>query len=136
MPRKPNILLVTTDHMRWDTITGRSVCNTPNVNRLASQGIVFDRSYTPVSLCCPARAMLISGAYPWHNGVYHQVHVPMSLSPDMAADVETYSQRLNGAGYRLVYVGKWHASRERGPLDFGFHQMRAPVEMTLTPEAR
>ena len=72
--RRPNILLITSDHTRWDTIAGRSVCRTPHMNRLAEEGVLFDRSYTPISLCCPARAMLVSGAYPWHNGVYHQVH--------------------------------------------------------------
>jgi arylsulfatase A-like enzyme len=122
--------------MRWDTIAGRSICRTPNVNRLVEQGITFERSYTPVPICCPARAALLSGAYPWHNGVYHQVHVPMSLNPDMAPEVQTFSQRLTDAGYRLGYVGKWHASRLRGPLDFGYHEYRAPVQSTLVPEAK
>jgi arylsulfatase A-like enzyme len=136
MPRRPNILLITADQMRWDAICGRSICRTPNVNRLAGQGLSFDRSYTPVSLCCPARAMLLSGAYPWHNGVYHQVHVPMSLSPDMAAGVQTYPQRLSDAGYRCGYVGKWHASRLRGPLDFGYDVMAAPVQFCVTAECK
>lgn len=136
MSDRPNILLITADQMRWDTICGRSICQTPNINQLVDEGIRFDRSYTPVSLCCPARAMLISGAYPWHNGVYHQVHVPQSLSPDMTSDVQTYSQRLSDAGYRLGYVGKWHASRFRGPLDFGYHVMRAPIQFCVTPECK
>jgi arylsulfatase A-like enzyme len=136
MTAPPNILLITGDHMRWDTIAGRSICRTPNVNRLVEQGITFERSYTPVPICCPARAALLSGAYPWHNGVYHQVHVPMSLNPDMAPEVQTFSQRLTDAGYRLGYVGKWHASRLRGPLDFGYHEYRAPVQSTLVPEAK
>jgi len=58
VPDRPNILLITTDQMRWDTISGRSVCRTPNVNRLAEGGVRFERSYTPVSLCCPARTIL------------------------------------------------------------------------------
>lgn len=136
MPDRPNILLITADQMRWDAVCGRSVCRTPNLNRLAEGGLRFERSYTPVPLCCPARAMLLSGAYPWHNGVYHQVHVPMSLNPDMARDVETYPRRLRDAGYRLVYIGKWHASRTRGPLDFGYHEMRAPAEFCVVPECR
>jgi arylsulfatase A-like enzyme len=134
-PGPPNILLITGDHMRWDTIAGRSVCRTPHVNALVAEGLCFERAYTPVPICCPARAALLTGAYPWHNGVYHQVHVPMSLNPDLAPDVETFSQRLRQVGYRLGYVGKWHASRLRGPLDFGYHEYRAPVQVTLTPEA-
>jgi arylsulfatase A-like enzyme len=80
--------------------------------------------------------MLLTGAYPWHNGVYHQVHVPMSLNPDMAPDVTTYSQILRGSGYRAGYVGKWHASRMRGPLDFGYEFWRAPIQACLTGEAK
>ncbi|MGC9318289.1 MAG: sulfatase-like hydrolase/transferase [Armatimonadota bacterium] len=126
MADRPNILLVTADHMNWDTICGRSICRTPHINRLAEEGVSFERSYTPVSICCPTRAMLVSGAYPWHNGVYNQVHVPEAVSRDMHEDVATYSQHLREAGYRLGYVGKWHASFERGPLDFGYHSLRAP----------
>ena len=72
--------------------------------------MLFERSYTPSAVCCPARAMLFSGAYHWHNGVYNQVHSPPSVHRDMNPDVVLYSQRLRDAGYRLGYVGKWHAS--------------------------
>jgi len=124
MPDRPNILLITGDHLNWNAICNRSICRTPNMNRLADEGLRFERSYTAVSLCCPSRAMLLSGAYPWHNGVYNQVHVPESVHPDMFEDVQTYPQRLADAGYRLGYVGKWHASWLRGPSDFGYHVMR------------
>ncbi len=124
--KKPNILLITGDHLNWNTICDRSVCRMPNVNRLAKEGLRFERSYTPISLCCPARAMLLTGAYPWHNGVFNQVHVPESMHPDMFADAVTYSQRLVEAGYRAAYAGKWHASSLRGPADFGYEEV--PLE--------
>jgi len=124
MAETPNILLITADHMGWSTICGRSVCRTPNLNRLAQEGLRFDRSYTAVSVCCPSRAMLLSGAYPWHNGVFNQVHVKEAVRRDMFPDVVTYPRRLRDAGYRLGYVGKWHASALRGPMDFGYDVMR------------
>ncbi len=127
MADRPNILLITGDHIRWDTIVDRSVCRTPNINRLAREGITFDRSYTPISLCCPARAALLTGAFPWHNGVYHQVHVPMSLNPDLAPDARAYAQNLKASGYRTGYIGKWHASRERCPMDMGYDFWKAPI---------
>ena len=120
MAEKPNILLITADHLDWHTICNRSECKTPRMTRFAEQGISFERSYTPISLCCPARAMLLSGAYPWHNGVFNQVHVPESTHPDMFPDVITYSHRLGDVGYERAYVGKWHASQVRGPEDFGY----------------
>jgi len=123
---RPNILLITGDHLDWNTICGRSVCRTPNMTRLAGQGLRFERSYTAVSLCCPARAMLLSGAYGWHNGVFNQVHVPESVHPDMFPDVVTYPRLLRDAGYETGYVGKWHASTLRGPRDFGYREF--PVQ--------
>ena len=78
----------------------------PNLDRLAKSGMLFERSYTPSAVCCPARAMLLSGAYHWHNGVYNQVHSAPSVHRDMFPDVVLYSQRLREAGYTLGYVGK------------------------------
>ncbi len=122
---RPNILHIMTDQQQWATILGRSECHTPNLDRLARQGMTFERSYTPSAVCCPARAMMLSGAYHWHNGVFNQVHSPPSVHRDMYPDVVLYSQRLRDAGYRLGYTGKWHASFLRTPLDFGFHEVAA-----------
>ena len=123
-PRKrPNILHIMSDQQQWATIAGRSECRTPNLDRLAKSGMLFERSYTPSAVCCPARAMLLSGAYHWHNGVYNQVHSAPSVHRDMFDDVVLYSQRLRDAGYGLGYVGKWHASWTRGPLEFGFQEV-------------
>ncbi len=119
---RPNILHIMSDQQQWATIAGRSACRTPNLDRLAREGMLFERSYTPCAVCCPARAMILSGAYHWHNGVFNQVHSAPSVHRDMYPEVVLYSQRLRDAGYRLGYVGKWHASWERGPLEFGFHE--------------
>ena len=74
--RRPNILHIMTDQQQWATIAGRSGCRTPNYRPAGTRGLLFERSYTPSAVCCPARAMLLSGAYHWHNGVYNQVHSP------------------------------------------------------------
>ncbi len=126
MTTRPNILLFVSDQQQWQTICGRSPARSPHINRLAAEGMRFERPYATVALCCPSRATLISGQFPWHNGIFNQVHVPERMRGDMVPDVQTYSQKLRAAGYRLGYVGKWHASWERTPLDFGFHDLRAP----------
>ncbi len=120
--RRPNILHIMSDQQQWATIAGRSECRTPNLNRLAAGGMLFERAYTPSAVCCPARAIILSGAYHWHNGVYNQIHSSPSVHRDMNPDVVLYSQRLRDAGYHLGYVGKWHASWVRTPFDFGFHE--------------
>jgi arylsulfatase A-like enzyme len=140
--QRPNILHIQTDQQQWATIAGRSECRTPNLNRLASQGMLFERSYTPSAVCCPSRAMTLSGAYHWHNGVYNQIHSAPSVKRDLDADVVLYSQRLREAGYRLGYVGKWHCSWVRTPADFGFHELadvagcdpRALAKLDLNPD--
>lgn len=129
-----NILWITTDHQQWRTIAGRSSCRTPNIQRLVDDGLLLDRSYTPALVCCPARAMWMTGAYPWHNGVHTQVHSAPSLTRDFYPDVVTYSQRLHEAGFRQGMVGKWHASYLRTPLDFGFDDVAWPVG--YGPDAR
>jgi choline-sulfatase len=123
--QQPNILHIMTDQQQWATIAGRSQCRTPNLSRLAGEGLLFERSYTPSAVCCPARAMILSGAYHWHNGVFNQIHSAPSVHRDMFPDVVLYSQRLRDAGYKLGYTGKWHASWNRTPLDFGFHEISA-----------
>jgi arylsulfatase A-like enzyme len=122
----PNILHIMVDQMQAAVIAGRSACRTPHINRLAAGGVLFERSYTPSAVCCPARAMLISGAYHWHNGVFNQVHSSPAVSRSMFPDVVTYSARLRDAGYRQGFVGKWHADYTRTPLDFGFDEIAAP----------
>jgi len=124
--KRPNILLFVTDQQQARTICNQSPCNTPNINRLAAEGIRFDRAYATVALCCPSRAALISGQYPFHNGILNQVHVPERTRWDMEPGVMTYSQQLRDAGYHLGYVGKWHASWKRSPLHVGFHDLHAP----------
>ena len=118
------------DQLQWQAVARRSLCRMPNVQRIVDRGLLFNRAYTPSAICCPARAMLLSGAYHWHNGVYNQVHVHASITQDMFPDVVTYSQRLKNAGYWLGYVGKWHASHVRTPLDFGFDEIAAPSGYT------
>lgn len=121
--KQPNILHLQSDQQQWATIAGRSPCRTPNLNRLASGGMLFGRSYTPSAVCCPSRAMTLSGAYHWHNGVYNQIHSSPSVHRDLDPDVVLYSQRLREAGYRQGYVGKWHCSWVRSPLDFAFDEV-------------
>src|SRR5580693_4782009 len=52
--QRPNILHIMTDQQQWATIAGRSGCRTPNLDRLAREGMLFERSYTPSAVCCPA----------------------------------------------------------------------------------
>ncbi len=106
MPRDPNILLILTDQQRVDTLgfMGRTPCRTPNMDRLAREGISFDRALTPSPLCGPARAALFTGLYPHQTGM---------MDNGSRLDVEpVVSNALRERGYHLDYVGKWHLDIE------------------------
>jgi uncharacterized sulfatase len=74
---------------------------TVNIDRLASQGVRFDRAYTCSPVCGPARSAIFTGLYPHSNGV---------LGNDMAPhlDIPSLGQRLSDANVHTAYIGKWH----------------------------
>lgn len=69
--KKPNILLITSDQQHFDTIgTFNPEISTPNLDRLASEGTVFQRAYCPNPTCTPSRSSIITGTYPSQHGAW------------------------------------------------------------------
>ncbi len=110
--RPPNILLIITDQQRWDTLgyTGKTPCRTPNLDRLAREGVAFDRCLTPGPLCSPSRAALFTGRYPYAAGMTNNV------GPRPPLDRPTLLEVFRDAGYDVGYNGKWHLGRGRGAV--------------------
>jgi len=104
-PSRPNILLVTTDQQRWDALgfLGQPGYRTPNLDRLAAEGIHFERCYTPSPICTPARISLITGQYATRHGGYC-----IGMEPVPALKGPTLGRCLAAAGYRTASVGKTH----------------------------
>jgi uncharacterized sulfatase len=75
--------------------------DTPHLDRLAAEGLRFERAYTTCPVCSPARGGLFTGIYPHTNGCWGN-------SMPLAANVRTLGQRLSRAGIRAGYIGKWH----------------------------
>lgn len=122
MPEQPNILLIIADQQRADTVgfSGKTACRTPNVDRLARQGIAFDLAVTPCPLCGPARAAIFTGQYP------HQVDM-MRNDTSLRAE-PTLTDRLRGQGYHTAYAGKWHLDAQTPP-----YLLRGPAETHERP---
>ncbi len=102
MPNKqPNILLITTDQMRWDYMgcAGADFMHTPNLDRLAARGVLFENCFSNSPVCVPARIGLATGMQP---AVIGSVDNASFLMPQFT----TYYQRLRDAGYRVGCSGK------------------------------
>ncbi len=105
MSARPNLLLITTDQQRWDSLSlyGRPGYRTPVLDRLASEGVCFDRAYCPSPVCTPARVSILTGQYPTRHGAYE-----IGMSPVPALSQPTIATHLAAAGYRTALVGKTH----------------------------
>ncbi len=101
--KKPNILFVFADQLRYSALgsSGNKVVRTPNFDRLASEGLVFDNAFANHPLCSPYRANLLTGKYGFANGVPDNEYV-------LWENQVTLAQALKAAGYHTGYVGKWH----------------------------
>jgi arylsulfatase A-like enzyme len=104
---KPNVLFFFADQFRADVCGvygGRNIA-TPNIDRLASEGVVFTSSVSSCPLCTPYRGMVQTGRYPTHSGIlFNFVEASHVQNPNCMADV------FGAAGYETGFIGKWHLS--------------------------
>ena len=116
---KPNILFFFSDQQRYDTLgcNGQPLPVTPNLDKLAEEGVNFDCAFTPQPVCGPARACIQSGLYPTETGcTINGIAMPVGQ--------DTLAKRMSDAGYRTAYVGKWHLASD---MRTGHHYEHAPV---------
>ncbi len=123
---RPNILLLFTDQQRHDTIhaLGNPVIRTPNLDRLATEGVAFTNAFTPSPVCVAARCSMIHGQYPLHTGCKENTPMPQ--------DRESFMDGLVRAGYRTHGIGKCHFSPDLHALR-GFQSRESSEEMVSDP---
>jgi arylsulfatase A-like enzyme len=102
---KPNVLVFFTDQQRWDSIGayGNPMGLTPNLDRMAAEGVRFIHAFTPQPVCAPARSSMQTGKYPSTTGVVRNGLV-------LKDNETTLPMLFSRAGYETGYVGKWHLS--------------------------
>jgi len=106
---QPNILLVMTDQQRWDSLGCVTPwMRTPNMDRVARDGVQFMNCITTSPLCVPARRTLVSGLYPHNTAVWQ--------NPVRPLDTPTWMNCIREAGYRTSLFGKMHVNPHRGDL--------------------
>ncbi|MHB1179921.1 MAG: sulfatase-like hydrolase/transferase, partial [Daejeonella sp.] len=101
--KKPNIIYIIADDVSWDDIGcyGNPAVRTPNIDKIAKQGIRFDNVYLTASSCSPSRNSIISGRYP-HNTGAAELHTPLP------AEKIPFPLLLKESGYYTVQAGKSH----------------------------
>jgi len=120
---RPNVLIFMTDHQRGDTVLPEHPAITPNLDRMAREGVTFANTFCCSPHCCPARASFFSGVYPSRNGIWNNVLNDQALGRALKPGVRLWSEELAEAGYRMLFVGKWHVSAEEWPRDRGWEEL-------------
>ena len=134
-PAKPNIIVILADDLGPGDMScaGATKVQTPNIDRLAADGVRFTNGYAPSATCTPSRYALLTGEYAWRqkakNNTILDGDAPLCIEPGR----RTLPAMLRDAGYRTGVVGKWHLGLgdgqarvdfngdvEPGPLEIGF----------------
>ncbi len=129
----PNVVLITADDLGWRDISsyGNADVETPNIDRLAAEGMRFSRAFVVASSCSSSRASLMTGQYPHTNGVTGLTHrhPRAMLSPWHG----TLADGLAAVGYRTGLAGKWHVAPYLPSSWYGYHErMGGLVDMRIT----
>src|ERR1051325_7803079 len=117
--KHPNILFVFSDDHAYQAISAyndpRKLLQTPNLDRIAKEGMLFTRAMVPNSICGPSRATVLTGKYNHLNGFVNNSNCRFDGSQ------MTFPKRLQAAGYQTAMIGKWHL--ESDPTGFDFWQI-------------
>ncbi|NGP45297.1 sulfatase-like hydrolase/transferase [Bacillaceae bacterium SIJ1] len=118
--KQPNILFILTDQQRVDTLKayGGQVCQTPNIDRLMEESVVFDNTYASCPVCTPARASLQTGLYPHNHEMRNNTSEPGCRYDELPNKPELLSNQLKKQQYNIGYTGKWHLGL--GPTKVGY----------------
>ncbi|HET7220579.1 MAG TPA: sulfatase [Vicinamibacterales bacterium] len=112
---RPNILFILLDDLRWDTLgyAGHRALKTPQIDRIANEGVNFTNAFCTTSLCSPSRASLLSGVYAHRHGVTNNF-------TEFPASLPSFPGVLQQTGYATAYVGKYHMGENNDAPRPGF----------------
>ncbi len=109
----PNILFIMSDDHAYQAVSayGSQLIETPNIDRIAREGMRFDRCYVTNSICGPSRATILTGKYSHKNGQYDNL-------TKFDGSQQTFPKLLQEAGYQTALIGKWHLESDPTGFDY------------------
>ncbi len=112
----PNVLFILCDDIRWDATgySGNPYVKTPNIDRLAHEGVRFKNMFCTTSLCSPSRASILSGLYAHTHGVINNF-------TEFPTNCASFPKVLQAMGYDTAYIGKWHMGEDNSEPRPGFN---------------
>lgn len=127
--RRPNVIVILADDLGYGDVGcyGATRIKTPNLDRLASQGMRFTDGHSTSSVCTPSRYSLLTGQYAWRKpgtGIASST-TPLLLEPGSP----TLPQLMKNAGYATACIGKWHLGLGTGALDWNGKIAPGPLEV-------
>ena len=112
MKKRPNFLVILVDDLRYDEFGagGHPYMKTPHIDRLAHEGVMFERAFHTTSICSPNRASIMTGQYASRHGIIDNV-----ARGAMSHRLPNYHIELQKLGYETAHIGKWHMGNDGMP---------------------
>jgi arylsulfatase A-like enzyme len=131
-PKKPNVVVILADDLGYGSLNcygaDQKLVRTPNLDRVAAEGVRFTDANTPSSVCTPSRYALLTGRYCWRTSLQYEV-----LGTTSPLHIETtrlnLASLLKGEGYSTAAIGKWHLGYGTGKVDFTGELKPGPLEI-------
>ena len=127
LQKKPNVVIILTDDMGYGDIScyNQNQVKTPNIDRLATEGVRFTDFYVPTPYCAPSRATLLTGRFPLRHGLVQNPAPDAGINEvGLNAREVTLGNLFQHAGYHTKCIGKWHLGHKEEffPVKHGFDE--------------